>query len=174
MKTLLKTILLTLFVCTKCSMFGQQSGNVMTKLVKAKNISILHEDDRIRLVTKAGQRMVGYFKIIDNNTIDMNGQKILLSDIESFRRRSILSTVLEPISFTIAGIYTAATIVFISATDGLGATLFLLSAPVIAPFAIIPALKRTFHADEYDFTIQTPEDLQKIENDAKLRQELAK
>ena len=155
-------------------MFGQQPGIVMTKLVKAKNSSIMHEDDRIRLVTKTGQRMVGYFKTIDNNTIEIDGQKFLLSDIESIRRRSILSTVLEPISYSIAVTYIAATITFIVVAGSIGVILSLIYAPVIAPFAIIPALKRTFHADKYDFTIQTLEDLYKIAKDAKLSQEKEK
>ena len=171
MKISLKLVLFAFLIFTKFSMSAQQPGIVMTKLAKAKNISILHEDDRIKLVTKAGQRIIGYFKIIDNNTIEMEGQKILLSDVQSFRRRSVLSSVLEPISYSIAGIYVAATILFIATLGAIGVYLFLITAPTIAPFVIIPALKRTFRAEDYNFTIQTSDDFQKTENDAKLLQE---
>ena len=171
MKISLKLVLFAFLIFTKFSMSAQQPGIVMTKLAKAKNISILHEDDRIKLVTKAGQRIIGYFKIIDNNTIEMGGQKILLSDIRSFRRRSVLSSFLEPISYSIVGIYVAATILFIATLGAIGVYLFYITAPTIAPFVIIPALKRTFRADDYDFTIQTSDDFQKTENDAKLLQE---
>lgn len=75
MKISLKLVLFAFLIFTKFSMSAQQPGIVMTKLAKAKNVSILHEDDRIKLVTKAGQRIIGYFKIIDNNTIEMEGQK---------------------------------------------------------------------------------------------------
>lgn len=97
-----------------------------------------------------------------------------MSDVQSFRRRSVLSSVLEPISYSIVGIYVAATILFIATLGAIGVYLFYITAPTIAPFVIIPALKMTFHTDDYDFTIQTSENFQKTENDAKLLQETVK
>ena len=100
-----------------CQLFSQTNAVQVTNNLTGKAI-ILNENTRVKVKTIEGKKYFGRLKIIDSTSIELKGQKILLNDINVFKRRSVGS------SFVSAGL------IFIGASAvAMGTILILVDIP---------------------------------------------
>lgn len=135
--------------------FSQEKGIVL-KDKKTDEVEFLKENKRIKVFTTDGTNYVGRFKIIDDNTIEIDGEKITLDAIMKIKRRSVTSATIETTFYVLGGIIVAACIVA-AATDPLFLIVIPVSFPLIGVGLLIPALEENHKVKRWQYSIGTNE-----------------
>ena len=133
--------------------FSQEKGIILNDK-KTEETEFLKENKRIKVFTIDGTNYTGKFKIIDDNTIEIDGVNIPLDSIMKIKRRSLTSALLETTFYVYGGIIVAACIVA-AAVD----PLFLIAIPVSFPFIgiaiLIPGLENSHKLKRWSYSIGT-------------------
>lgn len=135
--------------------FSQEKG-IILKDKKTEETEFLKENKRIKVFTIDGRNYTGRFKIIDDNTIEIDGEKIPLDSVMMIKRRSVTSAIIETTFYVFGGIIVVACIA--AATfDPLILILIPVSFPFIITAALVPALENNHLQKRWSYSIGASE-----------------
>ena len=133
--------------------FSQEKGIILNDK-KTEETEFLKENKRIKVFTIDGTNYTGKFKIIDDNTIEIDGVNIPLDSIMKIKRRSLTSALLETTFYVSGGI-----IVFGCIVSAIVVPYALLFIPVSFPFIgialLIPGLENSHKLKRWSYSIGT-------------------
>lgn len=86
---------LFLFLITSAA-FSQTNTIVLEHKGKDRQVTI-SENKRIKVTTTDGQKFVGRFSVIDDNSIQIKGITIPLDSIATLQKRSVFYSIIRPI-----------------------------------------------------------------------------
>jgi hypothetical protein len=129
----MKTILFLVCLFSLGFCFSQKSTLGVINLETHKE-KVLKENERIKLATLSGRKMVGRSQIIDKNTIMLNGIPVSLSEIKKIKRHLLISSIGTTVSFTALGIGTTIYVLLGSSLAPNGSSSF---APAIVGLVVV-------------------------------------
>jgi hypothetical protein len=132
-----KVLLLFVFLVSGLFLTAQESGISLKKENSRKSV-FLKENKRIKIRTVGGEKIIGNYTIVDDETITIKGQKVGLDSIVSISKHSRFSSVASPVFVGVGSIYAAAGTVGLIA-GGYGVLLAPLI-PLSLPLILVPIL----------------------------------
>jgi hypothetical protein len=132
-----KVLLLFVFLVSGLFLTAQESGISLKKENSRKSV-FLKENKRIKIRTVGGEKIIGNYTIVDDETITIKGQKVGLDSIVSISKHSRFSSVASPVFVGVGSIYAAAGTVGLIA-GGYGVLLAPLI-PLGLPLILVPIL----------------------------------
>jgi hypothetical protein len=153
MNNIIKLIVAILLI--NCNALAQHKVIVLINKISHDSI-FLKENLRIKLHTKEDSIIAGKFKIIDENSILIKKDTILLSNIKKIKKVSGFSAFIRPIAVIIGLVFTSAGIygIYLGSTgDALGGGIlgsFLLPG---LPMLVCPFLDNEHKFEKWDYKI---------------------
>ncbi len=138
------------------SLVSAQEKGIILKDKKIGEIEFLRENKRIKVVTSDGNHFIGRFKIIDDKTIEIDDEKILLDSIIMIKRRSVTSAIIETTFYVLGGTIVAACIAAAS-TNPIILILIPISFPFVITAALVPALESNHKVKRWHYSIGSDE-----------------
>ncbi|MBC7408869.1 MAG: hypothetical protein H7339_10810 [Arcicella sp.] len=146
------TIIFYFILLLYSSVVFSQAKGIILKDKKTEEIEFLKENKRIKVFTIDGTNYTGRFKIIDDNTIMIDGINIPLDSIMKIKRRSVTSAIIETTFYVYGGIIVVACIVAVAIDP-----LFLIVIPVSFPFIgaaiLVPGLENGHKLKRWTYSI---------------------
>ncbi len=150
MKNLKLCLLALLFI--NVNIFSQEKGiNLVNK--KTNKTIFIKENLRTKVKTIDGITFVGNLKIIDKNTINIDGTNISIQSIIKIRHASMFHAIADPIAIVFGGIllslgvYSMGSVGFLSGID----SFFFI--PGIPTF-VVPFIKNNHPVEKFEYQIQ--------------------
>ncbi len=129
---------------------ARESGISLKKENSRKSV-FLKENKRIKIRTVGGEKIIGNYTIVDDETITIKGQKVGLDSIVSISKHSRFSSVASPVCVVVGSIYgTAGTVGLIAGGYGV------LLAPLIPlglPLILVPILANKHKSKAWKYEI---------------------
>lgn len=118
--TVLSVLVVIFFFGFSYDVIAQEKGLELSHK-KGKRVKFLKENRRVKVFTEDGNKYKGRFTIIDNETIEIKGNRINIGDIEVIRKKDLGVSILKG---TALGFGSFLIVVGLASTGGgLGATL---------------------------------------------------
>ena len=114
-------LFLALFLINSSLTYAKQNYIELTHFEKGKTKSI-QEGKRIKINTLSGDKIIGKFRILNEETIVIKGQEIRLDSIESIKRKSALAGIIGTY-LMVAGIVATPFGFAAALSEGLGAAI---------------------------------------------------
>lgn len=102
-----KNILFTLIFLFCVSLQAQDKFLEMSKSGTDK-VRTFKENKRVKVKTLEGKKYIGRFQVIDNNTIEIKGNRILLEIIENIKSRSVVAGIAGTVLIIYGSLWMAA------------------------------------------------------------------
>lgn len=144
-----KTILIMFLIFSTITTFSQEKGLLLTNTTNKKT-DFLIENRRIKVFTEDGKKIAGKFKIIDENTIEINSILISMNSIQKVRKASIFSAISTPILVTAGSIGTVLGVAGVFKSDTIGSIGYL---PPSIPLTIIPLHPNKHPKEKWEYKI---------------------
>lgn len=133
--------------------FAQNNVLVIQKIDSERSIEI-KEHKRIKLETKDGQKMFGRFTVVDSSSIMIQEKIILLEDIVKLKRKSLASTIVNPVLIVYGSVFIITGASIIGGT-GIFDTFFGGSLIVVGtPLVLIPLLSNKHPSNAWKYSIK--------------------
>lgn len=87
-----KLILAAILIVATLSM-PAQTDHLVLKKINGRKSKVIESSEKIKVVTKSGLRVKGKFKVVDNNSISIGVDTILVGDIKKIRYKSTIGII---------------------------------------------------------------------------------
>ena len=133
--------------------FAQNNVLIIQKIDSERFIEI-KENKRIKVQTKDGQKMFGRFTVIDSASIMIREKIILLDDIVKLKRKSLTSTIVNPILIVYGSTFIIVGATIIGGTGLLdaffGGTLIVMGTPLI----LVPLISNRHSSKTWKYSVK--------------------
>jgi hypothetical protein len=148
--TIKNVLLLCVFLFSGLFLTAQESGISLKKENSRKSL-FLKENKRIKIRTVAGEKIIGNYTIVNNETIMIKKQTVALDSIVSISKHSRFSSIASPVFAVIGSVFvTVGTAGLIAGSYGV------LAAPLIPlglPLVLVPILASKHKSTAWKYEI---------------------
>ncbi|MBC7438418.1 MAG: hypothetical protein H7250_00330 [Flavobacterium sp.] len=136
--------------------FSQEKG-ILLKEKKTGEVEFIKENKRVKVFTTNGTNYTGKFTIIDDQTIEIDGEKITLDSIMKIKRRSLTSAIIETTFYVYGGIIVVASVAVAVTVNPIALVVLPFSFPFFGVGILIPVLENSHKRNRWDYNIGTNE-----------------
>lgn len=145
----------TLYLIFCLLSFISYSQNRILKLKKInfETVKIIEEHKRIKVQTIDGKKHVGKFTIVNDSTVLIDNEAILLDSIVKVRRKSLFGTIANPVFITVGSLALLHGIAG-AIVGGYGYLATVVLVPPGIPLLLVPSIANQHPKDKWEYTIE--------------------
>lgn len=145
--------ILCLIFCLCSFMNYSQNRILKLKKINSETVKIFEEHKRIKVQTIDGKKYVGKFTIVNDSTILINNEAIVLDSIVKLRKKSLFNSITNPVFITVGSlaliIGTAGAI-----AGGYGYIATVVMIPPGIPLLLVPSIANQHQKNKWEYTIE--------------------
>jgi hypothetical protein len=145
--------ILYLIVCLLSFISYSQDRILKLKKINSETVKIIKEHKRIKVQTIEGKKYVGKFTIVNDSTILIANEAIVLDSIVKLRKKSLFNSITNPVFITVGSlallIGTAGAI-----AGGYGYIATVVMIPPGIPLLLLPSISNQHPKTKWEYTIE--------------------
>ena len=145
--------ILYLIVCLLSFISYSQDRILKLKKINSETVKIIKEHKRIKVQTIEGKKYVGRFTIVNDSTILIANEAIVLDSIVKLRKESLFNAITKPVFITVGSLFllvgTAGAIV-----GGYGYIATIVMIPPGIPLTLLPSIAKQHPKNKWRYTIE--------------------